>query len=70
MDMGAAQALGGVIPERPDTIFGGERIQGLAIAIDDVCIEADIIITVADISMRTFWVPRDLNVDADLMSRY
>ncbi len=59
--------MGGVIPgpERPDAIFGGAknaRIQELAIEIDDVCIEADI-------DRRTFWVPRDLNSDADHMSK-
>ena len=64
-NMGAVQALGGIIPERPDAIFGGSktsRIQELAIEIDDVCIEANI-------DRRTFWVPRDLNEEADYMSK-
>ena len=64
-NMGAVQALGGEIPDRPETIFGGSktsRIQELAIEIDDLCIEANI-------DRRTFWVPREHNVEADYMSK-
>jgi hypothetical protein len=64
-NMGAVQALGGIIPEKPDEIYGGSnntRIQELAIAIDDICIEANI-------DKRTIWIPRHLNSDADYMSK-
>jgi hypothetical protein len=64
-NIGAVQALGGIIPDRPDEIYGGSnnsRIQELAIAIDDICIEANI-------DRRTIWVPRNLNSAADYMSK-
>jgi hypothetical protein len=54
-NMGAVKApsLGGIIPDKPDEIYGGSnntRIQELAIAIDYICIEANI-------DRRTIWVP-------------
>jgi hypothetical protein len=64
-NMGEVQALGGIIPDKPDEIYGGSkntRIQELAIAIDDICIEANI-------DKRTIWVPRHLNSEADYMSK-
>jgi hypothetical protein len=67
-NMGAVQlvqALGGIIPDRPETIFGGSktsRIQELAIEIDDLYIEANI-------DRHTFWVQREHNVEANYMSK-
>ncbi len=64
-NMGAVQALGGIIPDRPDDIHGGSnntRIQELAIATDAICIEENI-------DRRTIWVPHNLNPKADYMSR-
>jgi hypothetical protein len=64
-NLGAVQALGGLVPSDPDRIYGGSntpRIQELVISIDDCCIEANV-------DRRTFWVPRTLNVIADYMSK-
>ena len=62
---GVAQALGGLLPDDPDRIFGGSRnlrIQGLVIEIDDICIKFDI-------GRGTFWVPRNSNTSADYMAK-
>ena len=64
-NLGAVQALGGLVPPDPDRIYGGSntpKIQELVISIDDCCIEANV-------DRRTFWVPRALNVIADYMSK-
>ena len=64
-NLGAVQALGGMVPPDSDHIYGGTskpRIQQLVISIDDCCIEANI-------DQHTFWVPRALNVIADYMSK-
>ena len=64
-NLGAVQALGGIIPGQPHRIFGGSntpRIQDLVIQIDDCCINANI-------DRHTSWVPRNLNTIADYMSK-
>ena len=63
-NMGAVQALGGILPHEPNRIFGGSnnpRIHALAVAHDDLCITHNI-------DCRIFWVPRALNSDADSAS--
>ena len=57
--------MGGIIPDRPETIFGDSktsRIQELAIEIDDLYIEANI-------DRHTFWVQREHSVEANYMSK-
>ena len=64
-NLGAVQALGGIIPAYAEQIFGGSntpRIQEIIIQIDDCCISANI-------DRRTIWVPRDQNIIADYMSK-
>ena len=64
-NLGAVQALGGLVPAYADKILGGSktpRIQDLVIQIDDCCISANI-------DRHTLWVPRDLNIIADYMSK-
>ena len=64
-NLGAVQALGGIIPAYAEQIFGGsntDRIQDLIIQIDDCCIDANI-------DRRSIWVPRELNTIADYMSK-
>ena len=60
-----AEALGGLLPADPDSIFGGSRnlrIQALAIEIDDICIQFDI-------DRRKLKVPRNLNTVAYYMAK-
>ena len=64
-NLGAVQALGGIITAYAEQIFGGsntDRIQELVIQIDDCCINANI-------NRRSIWVPRELNTIADYMSK-
>jgi hypothetical protein len=64
-NLGAVQALGGMVPSDPDRIYGGSsnpKIQELVIKIDDCCIKTNV-------NRRTVWVPRALNVVADYMSK-
>jgi hypothetical protein len=64
-NLGAAQALGGIIPAYAEQIFcssNTERIQDIVIQIDDCCIHANI-------ERRTLWVPRELNTVANYMSK-
>lgn len=64
-NLGAVQALGGLIPSYAERISGGSttpRIQEIVIQIDDCCIDANI-------DRHTIWVPRDLNIIADYMSK-
>jgi hypothetical protein len=65
-NLGAVQALGGIIPAYAEHITGGSktpRIQDIVIQIDDFCIDANI-------DRHTLWVPRNLNTIADYMSKF
>jgi hypothetical protein len=65
-NLGAVQALGGIIHTYAEQIFGGSktpRIQDIVIQIDDCCIAANI-------NRHTIWVPRNLNIIADYMSKF
>jgi hypothetical protein len=65
-NLGAVQALGGIISTYAEKIFGGSkmpRIQEIVIQIDDCCIAANI-------NRHTIWVPCNLNIIADYMSKF